>query len=619
LYEQALSFNFRRELTMTKYFRSILFLLAVACPFTSIAIAQDVNYTVSIPQPTTRLVHVTMNINNNPRDTVDVALPMWTPGGYGMSWWVKNLREFHAVDDSGNSLYSRQVGTSQWRVTTPNGNARIHYKIYVADRRGTASLDDSHYRLNGPGTLMYAIGNDPYPAAGELTVQFDVPDGWVFATGLEEIGPGKFTAPDYDTLIDAPVEAAAELDQFSFEDHGVKYELAIRNPHNYDRDEFASEIKAIVAEQAEMMGGMPFDRYVFLLTGINTRGGGLEHLNSTTISFKRYDDTSSPDYHRLQFLVAHEFFHLWNVKRIRPEILGPFDYSKPQHSRNLYVSEGITDYYGYLTTARAGVWTKEELYAELAKVIETLQSRPGRLITSVEDASYRVWTRGDIPAHTDISYYIKGSLIGLLLDLEIRARSENRRSLDDVFRYLMENHGLPKPGFEEERGFQDIVSHITVEGGGNGDYAEFFQRYVAGVEELDYNAYLKHAGLQLEVKEQEDKFRPFLGLGTEMSGDLMKVTELEYDGAAYRAGLMTGDILVTLNGERLIPSTLQARMDTIGVGGQAEIQALRGDRLVSVTVTLAEERPLSYKIVETESAAASAVNLRESWLTPYAK
>jgi predicted metalloprotease with PDZ domain len=183
----------------------------------------------------------------------------------------------------------------------------------------------------------------------------------------------------------------------------------------------------------------------------------------------------------------------------------------------------------------------------------------------------------------------------------------------------MEHHGLPKPGFEEERGFQDIVGSITAEGGGSADYSDFFQAYVAGVEELDYNAFLKHAGLRLDVTEQEDKFRPSFGLETEMSGELMKVTALDYEGAAYQAGLMTGDILVTMNGERIVQSTLNARMETIGVGGQAEIRALRGDRLVSVTVTLAEDRPVSYKIVEIENAAESAVSLRESWLAPYAK
>ena len=332
----------------------------------SSSLAQDVDYTLTISQPTARLVDVSMDITNAPGDTLDVAMPIWTPGGYGPVWFAKNVQELHAEDADGNSLETRLVGTSQWRVVHNGRDVRVSYKVYVPPRRGYAQLDDVHFRLTGVATLMYVLGDEPYPAPGALTLKIEAPEGWQMATGLVETAPGEFTAPDYDTLVDAPVEVAEELEVLVFEDHDASYEVFIRNSHNLDRELFIDEIRKIVHEQAEMMGGVPFDRYVFLMTGINTRGGGLEHLNSTTISFKRYDDPSSPDYHRLQFLIAHEFFHLWNVKRIRPEILGPFDYSSPQHSKNIYVSEGITDYYGYLTVARTGIWSREEFYAELA-------------------------------------------------------------------------------------------------------------------------------------------------------------------------------------------------------------------------------------------------------------
>ncbi len=581
--------------------------------------AQEVAYTVSIPRPTTRLVDVTLHVRDAPGETIDVAMPIWTPGGYEPLWHGKNVQELHAVDAQGNPLDTRCVGTSRWRVLSNPGDVRVMYRVYVPPSRGGYSrLDDEHFRLTSVGTLMYVVGDEPYPAPGPLTLKINAPDGWVMATGLEATGPGEFAAPDYDTLVDAPVEVARELDVRTFEDHGARYEVAIRNPHNYG-DAFLEEIRAIVAEQAEMMGGVPFDRYVFVMTGTNTRGGGLEHLNSTTISFKRYDETTSSDYHRLQFLIAHEFFHLWNVKRIRPEILGPFDYSKPQHSKNIYVSEGITDYISYLTVARAGLWTRAEFYAELAKVIETLQSKPGRLITSAEEASWRAWTRHDNPAHTEISFYTKGSLIGLLLDLDIRARTEDRRSLDDVFRLLLEEHGLPKPGFDEERGFQDAVERITREGGGDPDFTAFFDAYVSGVEELDYNAYLRHVGLRLEIDEQEERFEPSLELELDLDGDLPVVTGLTFDGAAYRAGIMTGDVLLMLAGERVVATTLPTRLRMIGVGGAAELQVLRGDRLVPVTVRLGEERPVTYRIVEDEGATPAHESSRNAWLQPHAR
>lgn len=579
---------------------------------------QQVDYRVAIPQPTTRLVNVSIEIRDIDGEFIDVAMPMWTPGGYGASWFAKNVQEVRAETPDGHELDVRQVGTSQWRISTDSDAADFHYKVFLPSRRGSTPLDDTHYRFMGINTLMYVVGEDPYPAPGAVTLSFDAPEGWVFATGLEETAYGSFVAPDYDTLVDAPVEMAAKLEWLTFDHDNTKYELVIRNPHNLNREQFLKDVRRIVTEQTAMMGGAPFERYVFLLTGINTRGGGLEHLNSTTITFRRYGDMESPDYEHLQFLIAHEFFHLWNVKRIRPEILGPFDYSKPQHTRNLYIAEGITDYYAYLTAARAGVWSHEQFYEKLASVIEELQTSPGRLIRSVESASYRAWTRPDNSADADISFYTKGSLIGLLLDLEIRARTNSKRSLDDVFRYLLAEHGLPKPGFEEERGFQDAVSRTAAEGGGDADFRDFFDRYVAGVDELDYNAFLQHVGLQLQVEPIPGKNVPSLEIETAANGAGLVVTGLDVGGAGSRAGLMTDDILMLLNDERIDEKSLASRLKTIGVGGTAVLSVMRGDRLVKVPVVLAESMPLSYTLIEDESANSAAVKRRELWLKSYA-
>ncbi len=586
-------------------------IMLVGVCWTATVAAQEVAYTVAMPQLTTGLLHVTLDIRNVPDDTLEVAMPVWSPGGYGLHWASKNVQELWAEDGEGQGLDVVQVDTSRWRIRPVTSRAYVHYKVFVGQR----AMDDSHARISGTRSLMYVVGQAPYPAGGPVTITVNGPDGWMFATGLDAIGPGVFTAPDYDTLIDSPIEVAEHLDQFAFEDHGARYEIAIRNPHGYDRDLLRDEIQAIVAEQVEMMGGAPFDRYVFLLTGQNRRGGGLEHLNSTTISFKRFDSLTSADYHRLQFLIAHEFFHLWNVKRIRPEILGPFDYSGPQHTRNLYVSEGMSDYYGYLSVTRAGLWSRQEFYAELASVIQTLQRAPGRLITSVESASWNTWTRSDNAAHTGISYYIKGSLIGLLIDLEMRARTNGRKSLDDVFRYLLSEHGLPKPGFAEQGGFREAVETITAEGGGGSDFSAFFRRYVSGVEELKYNAALDHVGLRLETI--EGSVRRSLGVTTSVDADRLIVTAMSPSGAGYENGLMAGDILLMLDGDRAVPSTLEARLQAHAVGDEVELLVVRGDRLVTVSVELQEDRETTYQIVETANASPRALSLRDAWLEPY--
>ena len=573
--------------------------------------AQEVAYTVSMPHLTAGLLHVTLEIGNAPDDVIEVAMPAWSPGGYSLHWASKNVQELWAEDGDGQVLEAVQVDTSRWRIRPVAAMVRVHYKVFVGQR----AMDDTHARISGTRSLMYVVGSPPYPASGPVTITVEGPEGWTFATGLEAIRPGVFMAPDYDTLIDSPIDVAEHLDLLVFEDHGANYEIAILNPHGYDRDMLRDEIRAIVAEQVEMMGGAPFERYVFLLTGQNRRGGGLEHLNSTTISFKRYDTLTSADYHRLQFLIAHEFFHLWNVKRIRPEILGPFDYSRPQHTRNLYVSEGMSDYYGSLSVTRAGLWSRKDFYAELATVIRTLQRAPGRLITSVESASWNSWTRSDNAAHTGISYYIKGSLIGLLIDLEMRARTNGHKSLDDVFRYLLSEHGLPKPGFAEQRGFREAVERVTAEGGGERDFSDLFRRYVSGVEELDYNAALSHVGLRLETSTGPPR-RSF-GVTTSVDADHLVVSAIPPSGAGYDAGLMTGDIILMLNDDRAVPSTIEARLQLKASGDLVELLVVRGDRLVTVPVRLQEDRETTYRIVEIPNASGRAISLRDAWLQPY--
>ena len=200
--------------------------------WTAAVAAQEVAYTVAMPQLTTGLLHVTLDIRNVPDDTLEVAMPAWSPGGYGLHWASKNVQELWAEDGEGQGLDVVQVDTSRWRIHPVPSRVYVHYKVFVGQR----AMDDSHARISGTRSLMYVVGQAPYPAGGPVTITVDGPDGWTFATGLDAIAPGVFTAPDYDTLIDSPIELAEHLDQFAFEDQGARYEIAIRNPHGYDRD-----------------------------------------------------------------------------------------------------------------------------------------------------------------------------------------------------------------------------------------------------------------------------------------------------------------------------------------------------------------------------------------------
>ncbi|MEE2992616.1 MAG: PDZ domain-containing protein [Gemmatimonadota bacterium] len=595
--------------TATRYFRGMV--LVACCLVAPVTWAMEVSYTVAVVRPTTGLIDVTVEIRNASGASLDIAMPAWTPGGYGLMWWVKNVQQLHAEDGAGRVLAARQVDTSQWRISPLAPMVKVRYKLYVPKRL----MDDIHVKLMGPSTFMYVVGESPYPAAGPVTLHIEAPEGWVIATGLERLKPGVYTAPDYDTFIDAPIEIADHFDRMTFKDHGANYDIFIRNAHNYDRDNFSNTIKHIVSELAEMMGGAPYDRYVFLMTGQNRRGGGLEHLNSTNISFKRYDSAASSDYRRLIYVIAHEVFHAWNVKRIRPSILGPFDYSRPQHTRNLYISEGITSYYGMLTLARQGIWTREVFYEELSKEIKSLQTSPGRLITSAEDASWNAWITPGNKAHTFIDFYTKGNLLGLLLDMEIRERTNNRKNLDDVFRRLLAEYGLPKPGFPED-GLQSAVEAVTVEGKGDSEYTQFFADYIAGVVELDYDRALKQVGLKLEITRGDPE--PSLGLETEVEGSVPVVSAIDFDGAAYKAGIMPRDILLTVAGERVVEQTFASRLKSMQIGDEVDVMVMRDDRILTISLILETHRPATYKIIEDPQAFPGATAVGNAWLKPYA-
>ena len=583
----------------------VLFVLAPL-----VAHAQTVSYTVSVPKPTSSLLHVVMDIRGVQGASADIAMPAWSPGSYNLHWAAKNVEALSVQDGSGRRLAAAMVDTSVWRIKPAASSMRVSYDVYM----GTATVNDTHASIIGTRSLMYLIGRTPYPAPGALTVAVEAPSGWTIVTGLDEVRPGVFTAPDYDTLVDAPIEVSPNLEILTFEHDKATYQIVIHARHNYDTARLREDVRKIVAEEARLMGGAPYKRYVFFFHGTNGGSGGLEHLNSTSISFGRYSQDNVDAYHRFQFVIAHEFFHLWNVKRIRPEILGPFDYSRPQHTRNLYVSEGMTSYYAALALVRSGVWDRQTFYNDLATNIQELQTQPGHLVTSAEMSSWLTWNRPDDSSNVTISYYTKGQILGTLLDLEVRGRTANRKSMDDVFRQLLAEHGLPKPGFAEDGGFRAAVEKTAATGGASGDFGDFFARHVSGLDELPYSDMLGRAGLTLEIT-RAPAVRS-IGVTTRTDADRLRVDRVPPSGAGYDAGLMPGDIIIALDEERVMPATFAARLNDRRSGTIVKLQVMRGDRLLTVPVTLQEDRKPTYKVVEDPNATAAARALRDSWLRP---
>ena len=392
-----------------------------------------VNYTVSVLHPERHILGVTMRIPNV-RERVTLQMPAWN-ALYQIRDFSAHMMQVTAKDDEGHPLPLRKLDKQTWSVTA-NGAVTVSYPI-VWDEPGpfASQLNPDHAFLNFAMVLLYV----PDRRAEDTKVSFDnVPEGWRVAVELKSAGTAAghhsdtYVAPSYDDLVDAPVEVG-HFDEYRFEAGGRPVRIVVHGDSG-DRTKLVESIKRIVDYDVSLMGGAPFSEYLFLFHVGNTfGGGGMEHMNCTAIS------ADAPA--QLPVYSAHELFHAWNVKRIRPQSLEPVDYTREMWTRSLWFAEGVTNTYGGYALLRTGLWSPQQFYANLAGEITELQSRPAHRWQSVEEASldawyekYSLYTRPE----ESISYYNKGQIVGVMLDLLIRDRTDNRAGLDDVLRALNE-------------------------------------------------------------------------------------------------------------------------------------------------------------------------------------
>lgn len=603
--------------------------LLIACGSAASAQTAPVSYTVALDKmPTSHFVHVALTVDSNGASSIDVAMPAWSPGAYGVHNAWRNVQQFSATDERGAKLKFEKIDKQTWRILRGSGTTiTARYKLYLR----TDYTDEMCY-LRGPNVFMYVVGKRPYPLDGPVKLKIEAPASWRVQTGMDE-GPSAntYSATNYDTFIDASMVVGPDWEQTSFDDQGAKYYLVFLGKGNYDKEKITHDVKQVVSYLVTMMGGPPYKKYVFFLRarpGIGS--GGLEHLNSTDMSMSAWATHSSWQiYSRFLFVAAHEFFHLWNVKRIRPSVLGPFDYTHEQNTRNLYVSEGMTSYWATIGLKRSGLWSRKDYFDNLAEQIRALQSAPGHKIMSVELSSWDTWNRGDNADNNRIDYYNKGELLGNLLDLEIRYRTQNQKTLNDVFMYLLKTNGLPKAGFEEVHGFRDAVELIVKQAApAKADFGDFFAKYVSGVEEIPWNGFLDHAGLMLE--EKKGTVEPYLGITTgtsiatgaglfgpattQLPPGQIAITGIVPESPAADAGLDSGDILIAMDGDRIDPASFTDRFKEKKIGSTVQMTVTRRERVLIINVPVGSREPITYSIKEKPNASELQKQIFKSWL-----
>ncbi len=537
--------------------------------------AQDsspqLSYRVTVP--TDRSAYLVELQITNPPSRSRLVIPNWAPGAYRLMDSWQNVRDVVAVNAAGDSLPIQQDSPISW-IIDAKAAARITVR-YTAGLRDTDQwrrpnnrwfLRSSSGVVDGPRTFMYLDGWKRGPAR----VTFQVPAGWRVATGLvpTTVDSTTYAAPTYDVLIDSPVLLGKFL-TYRFNAAGTPHRAVVDlgGGRAYAPGIFVDMLQRISTTAIGIFGSAPYADYTYIFVG--GRGGGLEHLNSTTIGVTT--ETLARNPRGAEAVSAHEFFHAWNVKRIRPVELGPFDYEHEVRTVNLWWSEGVTDYYADVILARAGLDSPNDFVRGLATSIGNYRSNPARLLVSPERSSWTVWDSPVVNNSHVISYYLQGELLGFLLDLAIRDSTDNAKSLDDVMRYLLDHYA-------GERGFtrDELVAAVRSATGPN--FEEFWRLYVSGATEIPWDDYLRAAGWKVVFTETPDIDARIGSIPPAVQGGRWRAVATP-GSAAEAAGLRTGDELVRINGRSIIDGTdVSAAVRAVGPRADVVVEVVRGDR-----------------------------------------
>ncbi len=566
-------------------------------------------------QPWTHYFDVTVSVTGVRREQLIFVMPVWTPGSYLVREFARNVEAFSACDGSGNALDWTKVDKSTWIVHSKGALQVVtRYRVYAFESSvRTSFLDDSHGFINGAGLFMYLDGYLHVPYRVKITPYA----GWSrISTGLDPVPGtrGVFHARDFDTLVDCPFEIGTHT-ILEFECRGIPHHVALYGEGNYEPGRLRTDLQKIVEEAAGIIGEIPYEHYTLLIQLLAEGGGGLEHANSASVIVSRWAFKPEDSYRNVLSLVSHEVFHAWNGKRIRPKELGPFDYTRENYTRLLWVSEGFTDYYGDLILRRAGLATPDQYLEQISKSIQEYEETPGRLAESPADASFDAWIkfyRKDANSlNASVSYYLKGALIGLVLDLEIRHHSDCSRNLDDVMRLLYSRYYKKlKRGFTEAE-FRDAceeVAHAPLE--------RIFADYAYGTKEIDFPRYLGHAGLELvqSGNGKKEAHKAYLGVHVRNVEGKAVITAIPKGSPAYGQGLNVNDEIIALDGYRADTDTLPARLEEKAPDAKVDIIVSRAGKLRNISVVLGRKQAPEYRIVKTKDPVPEQVRLYESWL-----
>jgi len=587
------------------------FLSLVLCALNAIAFGAKISYTLKMPRPQNHYFQVEMQVEQLKQKTATVKLPVWAPGSYLVREFSRHLNQVKAYSLQGAALPIIKKTKNAWEIDLKGQTAFVvKYEVYAFELSvRTSFLDETHGFVSGPSMFMYLDGHKE--TGGELLVQPHasfkrVSTGLTLKSLMKQGNNQTFTFENYDQLVDCPIEIGNQY-EFDFEAAGVKHTVAMYGEGNFDPERLKADMAKIVVEETKVVGVNPNKRYVFIVHNVVGGDGGLEHCNSTVLSVDRWTYEGS-NYINFLNLVAHEYFHLWNVKRIRPIELGPFNYDQEVYTNYLWVMEGFTSYYDELILRRCGFYSQEEMMKKIQSAINYVEGSVGSRVQPVAHASFDAWIKAYRPnensSNTTMTYYSRGMVIAAVLDAMIIKQSNGKECLDHLMKDLYETYYVGK-----NRGFTDAEFKACLTKHTGQDMTEFFLKYIDGTEVIPYAMYFLPLGVDVS---DVGGVKPVFGANVSEEGGKVRIKSIRANSAAEDAGLSVNDEVIACMNYRVDKAMLDALMNGASIGDEFELTIARDQLMRKVLVKITGQKRSSF--IFTNRHTDASLPLYTYWL-----
>jgi predicted metalloprotease with PDZ domain len=557
--------------------------------------SQEISYSLSMPHPETHYFQVKMTIRALTEDTLRVKMPVWAPGSYLIREFPANVNRVYAKNEKKQNLPVNKITKNAWQIILSGAKeVELSYDVYAFELSvRTSYLDLEHGYINGTSIFMYLDGAKeksgtlsvfPYEKFTKISTALPVKNEGIVNDGNSK----QFVFKDYDQLVDCPIEIGNQT-VFDFTAAGVRHTVAIFGEGNFEIEKLKVDMAKIVEEESRVFGENPNKEYLFIVHNVSEGGGGLEHKNSTTLSVNR-DTYDEKNYIHFLDVMAHEYFHLWNVKRLRPIALGPFNYGAENYTHSLWFSEGFTSYYADLFLRRAGFYTDEQFTNKLISGINYIENTIGSKIQPVADASFDAWIKSYRPnensGNTTVSYYTKGRVLGAVFDAMIIAKYNGEKCLDDFMKMMYEKYALSlNRGFTDKE-LEDEFSKFIGE-----DIHPFFDRFIYDTKTIDYSMIFEKIGFDIQLNSKTSLY--FGANMKEIQGGPMWVRTVDAGSPAEAAGISPNDVLIHLNDSTISEAYWNAFSRKWKKGNQFHLSYVRDGLLKTAQVTVGEQtRPV---------------------------